>query len=84
VLEDVGVDPIAGMTAVAGPDLTLGEANEIQRLLGEPVRAVRARLRIRKRGVDTLDGAGLALQITRSTVVALVRPSRDPTRSPTR
>jgi hypothetical protein len=63
VLEHVDVDPIASVTTVARPDLALGEADQIERLLGETVLAVRTRLRIRKRCMDALHGAGLALQI---------------------
>src|SRR5438874_1185436 len=77
VLEQIGVDPVAAPAAATGPDVALVEPDEVERLLGEPVAAVGARLRIRECGVDALDPADLPLEVARRAVVARMRPRRD-------
>jgi len=59
VLEQVEVDAVAALPGVVGPHVALGEADQVQRLLGQAVGAVRPRLRVRERGVGPLDGAGV-------------------------
>ena len=72
------IEPVVGVAAVVGPHVALGEGHEVQRLLGEPVAAVRARLGVAEGGVDPLDGAGLALEVRRRAVMALVLAGVDP------
>src|SRR5207247_518594 len=78
VLEDVGVDAVARSAPVVRPDVALLELDEIERLLGQAVAAVRARLGIPERRVDALDAARLPLQVAGCTVMPLVRARRDP------
>ena len=75
MLEDVHVDAVVGASRVRGPDVALGEADEVERLLGETGFAVGARLRVGEVPVLALDRAGLALQVARCAVVPVVRAS---------
>src|SRR5205807_1154714 len=78
VLEEVDIDAVVAAAPVFGPDIALGEADEIERLLGEPIRTVSPRLRVREGLVHPLYAADLALYVTGGAVMALVKPGGDP------
>src|ERR1700741_3364844 len=63
MLEDVDVDAVALARAGIGPQIRPRETDQVQPHLGEPVVAVRTRLRVSERGVHALNPPRLALDV---------------------
>src|SRR5438105_13977521 len=75
MLEDVDEDAVA--SGVVRPDRGLIEPDEVQRLLRQPILAVRACLGVGECAVDTHDGANLVLDVAGCPGMPGVRAGRD-------